>query len=243
MKSHARFCSLYEKEEKKSYNGIYICECNRTFENPQSMNSHFSRCLVHREDKTPINNRGGGGWSKGLTKENNVSILKMSKSLSESRKGKEGKLHTQETKIRISEKRIEFLENNPGSNISWIEVFNGEKIIKVQGKWELKVADWLNKSSIKWDRKRIQYGNRFYTPDFFIDDETVIEVKGWMKERDLYKMKTFLESNPKIKILLIEKEEINKIEELKIEELKELREKYNLNTINMDMFKSYINKK
>jgi hypothetical protein len=65
LKSHARFCSLYEKEEKKSYNGIYICECNRTFENPQSMNSHFSRCLVHREDKTPINNRGGGDGVKG----------------------------------------------------------------------------------------------------------------------------------------------------------------------------------
>lgn len=52
--SHARFCKLYEKKNKKESiykkdENLYECECGKTFEKSQSLNAHFSFCLVHRK--------------------------------------------------------------------------------------------------------------------------------------------------------------------------------------------------
>lgn len=224
LNSHARFCKEYVKKEKKTVykneEGVYTCECGKTFEKSQSLNSHFSRCKTHRNGTPPITQRNGGGWNVGLTKENNLSVAKMANSLSVLKKGKPGNKHTEETKRKMSLKRIEFLENNPDNNILWYVVNNGEKDIKVQGEWERNVANWLNDLNIKWDRHKISYDvHRNYTPDFWLPEYNFyLEVKGWLSDRDRIKMKKVIEQTG-IKIKMLNKSDYVNLEKITPEDL------------------------
>lgn len=144
-------------------------------------------------------------WSKGLTKENDERINKRAQKLSVALKGKPGHKHTEETKDLLSRKRIEYLENND-QYTSWFKISNGNKIINVQGTWEKRFAEYLNQNNIKWDRFSIKYDNhRRYTPDFYLPEFNIyIEVKGWMKDRDIEKMKKFLYDNSDCDIRLLD---------------------------------------
>lgn len=216
---------------------MYKCECGKEYEKSQSLNGHFSHCLIHRKGVPGIKR---GAWK--LTKED---FIRAGKTLSDNIKsGKtipsfKGKRHTEEQKKIFSEKRLKFLEENPNSNIPWIEIMNNGKLVKVQGKWEYKVAKWLNDQNIEWSRKKLFYGHRSYTPDFYLNDNTLIEVKGFMRERDLYKMKLFLEVNPSYSILLIERIEYENLDRLNVNDLLELRNRYDLENIDMSKFVTY----
>ncbi len=224
LSSHARFCALYVKEERKSKyieeDGSYKCECGIFFKKSQSLNSHFSRCLIHRKGKPGIYRGNGGCWNKGLKKKDHPAIAKFAKTLSEQKIGNPGHKHSEETKRILSMKRTHFLETHPGNNIDWYIVNNGEKDIKVQGKWEKEVAEWLNRSLIKWDRHRVKYDNhRTYTPDFWLPEHNCyIEVKGWMKKRDIDKMKKVIKETG-IKIKILSKQHYHKINDLSLNEL------------------------
>lgn len=52
LTSHARFCKLYKKKQKKTSlykitNSLYKCECGKEFNNFQSLNGHFAHCDIH----------------------------------------------------------------------------------------------------------------------------------------------------------------------------------------------------
>lgn len=168
----------------------------------------------------PISNRGGGGWNKGLTKTTNIGVEKMAKTLSTNMTGKKRNSLTMEQKRNLSLKRLEFLEKHPNNNIKWFTVNNGEKEIKVQGIWEVNVANWLNSQKIKWDRKRICYdGIHNYTPDFWLPElNWYIEVKGWLRDRDIIKMRRVIEFT-NIDIRLLDKPLYNQLTSITIEKL------------------------
>ena len=254
LNRHSGFCNLYIKKTQPSKyklnNNLYKCECEKEFENPQSLNAHFNYCLIHRNGKIPIHTTGSWGrgnnkiWNKGLNKENNISLFNTSNILKENYSGKNaiwyGKHHSEETSDKLSLARIKYLENTP--HIKWYIVNNGEREIKVQGKWELNVANWLNKNNIKWDRITIKYKNRRYTPDFYlIDRNEYIEVKGWLKDRDLYKMFLVLQENSNIKIRLLQKNLYKKIDKIKIEDIPIFNEIYSLDNIDFNKFKNVFN--
>jgi hypothetical protein len=216
LNSHARFCELYKKTKQptkyKTDNG-YECECGKIFEKHQSLNSHFSHCLIHRNGKAPNRKtEGWAGWSKGKTKETSESVRKFSERLKGRPGSFLGKTHTLEQRKNLSEKRIAFLENNKDSGVKWFEVSNGSKLIKVQGTWEKAVAEWLNRQGINWDRERISYdGHRSYTPDFkIVDLNFYIEVKGWLKDRDIEKMRKVIDQTS-ITIKLLDKASYNRV--------------------------------
>lgn len=198
----------------------YKCECGKQFEKANSLNAHYSHCVIHRKGKEPVKDRKGGGWNKGLTKHTNEGVAKMSKTISIIQTGRKGNLKTDEQKKNLSLKRIQFLENHPDCNIKWFVVNNGERDIKVQGEWEKTVAEWLNRNKIKWDRKRICYdGVHHYTPDFWIPDYNFyIEVKGWLSNRDIKKMNKVVDQT-QIEIRILDKLLYRQIENLKIEDL------------------------
>lgn len=203
---------------------MYTCNCGKQFNKAQSLNAHYSHCLIHRNGKLPIDKfKDKRGWCKGKTYEEYLGKEKANEYkniLSNSLKQWHKKIgFSEETKNKLSEKRKKYLENNP--HIKWFIVSNGEKDIKVQGKWEYNVAQWLNTQNIKWDRKTLIYDNhRRYTPDFYlIELDEYLEVKGWLKESDKEKMnKIIKEKNIKIKILY--KEDYKKLQKIDISSLK-----------------------
>lgn len=86
--------------------------------------------------------------------------------------------------------------------------------VKIQGNWELKVAQFLDKKNLKWSKNKMGYKYIFegkehsYFPDFVIEDKDVyIEVKGYQTPKDDAKWSQF----PK-KLLIIKKNDINDLE-------------------------------
>lgn len=228
------------KSKSKYYNekaDLFICECGREFLKGQSLNAHFCHCLIHRNGK-PVSNKlqklkESCNWSKGLTKESDSRIKNHSETLKRRFESGElqpsmlGKKLTKDHKENISLGRIKYLENNSNST-EWYSISNGKKEIKVQGTWELKVAEWLNSNNIYWIRKRIQFkGHRRYTPDFYLPNYDIwLEVKGYMKDQDVYKMKTVLEEH-QIDLRIIEKKEIEMLDMIKsIKSFDTFKERY-----------------
>lgn len=88
--------------------------------------------------------------------------------------------------------------------------------IRVDGTWELKVAEHLDKIGVRWvrNKKRFDYvrpdgKNATYQPDFFVEDwNTFIEVKGYETELDRAKWSQFNE-----KLIVIKKKELGELDE------------------------------
>lgn len=184
-------------------NGNYKCPYCKNEYKPMGINYHIWK--MHTDEGKNFNPNMGyvKGSRKGIGKGKHVSEATRKK-LSIALKGKSHK-HTQETKDKLSLKRIEYLENNDQYTL-WFKVTNGKREINVQGTWEKRFAEYLNNKNIKWDRFHIKYeGHRRYTPDFYLPEYNIyIEVKGWMKDRDIDKMKRFLNDNKDCDIRLVD---------------------------------------
>ena len=74
------------KSKYKIKENLYRCECGREFEKHQSLNVHFSHCLIHRKGK-PLNRDNKIWrekclrWNKGLKKETDERIKKNSRKI------------------------------------------------------------------------------------------------------------------------------------------------------------------
>ena len=88
----------------------------------------------------------------------------------------------------------------PKCNLDYESPIAGK--IKIDGNWELKVAEYLDFLKVKWKRnkKRFSYFNVFknkestYCPDFWVEDwNTFIEVKGYETDLDRCKWAQFSE--------------------------------------------------
>lgn len=133
-----------------------------------------------------------------------------------------GKQHTEETKQKISEGIRKAIQEHPESYSSCNVngrvknvIYNG---IKLDGKWELEVAKYLDKNNIQWERPNIgieyEWDNKIhlYFPDFYLSDYNIyIEVKGLVRERDYAKWKNI--NN----LIIIKAKEINDIRENKFD--------------------------
>lgn len=142
--------------------------------------------------------------------------------------------HTECTKKYLSAKRQEWLESHPNHGVNWYDV-NG---IKVQGTWERQFAEYLNSKQIRWDRRKIPYCvSHNYTPDFFCIDQSIyFEVKGFLRDRDLFKMYLVLNEHPDIQIKLIMKEELSHLHEIDIFSLPNFNEIYKFEDIDRSKF-------
>jgi hypothetical protein len=147
---------------------------------------------------------------------------------------KRGKRLSELERDSLSKKRIAFLESNPSHGLLWYTV-NG---IKVQGTWERDFALYLTKEGIKWSRVPVQYLNtRRYTPDFYCNDfDIYFEVKGFMRDRDIFKMYLVLDEHPAMKIKMIRKEELKNINSIDIFSLPNFQDIYKRSDIDMTKF-------
>ena len=205
-------------------------ECKKNFKSKGGLNCHIKKCKgeISKNKICPkcsfeiktnydkhincCDGRGprrkreklGKGWSKGLTKYNDERINKISISINKFHNENESYRHTEETKLLLSNLMKERYSNGWESKAGRCEKYVYDSkiagVIKVDGNWELKVANYLDMIGVKWlrNKKRFSYFNSIknkistYCPDFFVEDwNTYIEVKGYKTELDEIKWKQF----------------------------------------------------
>lgn len=147
--------------------------------------------------------------------------------------------HTEKTKQHLSEKRSEWLLNHQNHGVKWFTVNN----IKVQGTWEKKFAEHLNKIGVIWERKKIKFcKTHSYTPDFYCPEQNVyFEVKGFRRDRDIYKIYLALFEHPDLQIKMIEKNEINNLDNIDIFNLPNFNQIYKFEDIDITLFNNVWN--
>lgn len=97
-------------------------------------------------------------------------------------------------KQKILEKPDSYSKTNVSGRVKMYETIDSTGPTKVKGTWELKVANWLNDNNVRWTNKIEPYKYywnqnwHLYFPDFLlIDNDILIEVKGYETERDHFK--------------------------------------------------------
>jgi hypothetical protein len=184
------------KVSKYKQDSLYVCECGRTFEKSQSLNAHFSHCIIHRNGVLPTKRNHGGGWNKGLTADTCESVLKYTVS----KKGKSGRKWTEEEKknhsILMKGRSGGYRE---GSN-KWkgIRVLNKGKEVWLDSSYELRFVTVLNNLGIDWEKnyRRFPYtyndDKKNYIPDFYLHElDLWTETKGMLKDTDKHKWEQF----------------------------------------------------
>lgn len=133
-----------------------------------------------------------------------------------------GKHHTKQTKQKISQKMYERTCRG-WSHCKYFEVFNPttNEIVKVQGTWQLKYAEYLNQNNINWVRSRkINLKYRLheddylhtYYPDFYLpNNDQYIEIKGRYQQQHKTKMNKVLEQNKDKTIKILFKQDLQLI--------------------------------
>ena len=202
----------------------YICQyCGRQCKNLNSLRQHEIRCKLN-PDKIdmsyikPGHSKGHKGTNqfikaKELGLEKPVVSEETKYKLSKIQKGKS---HSLEFRQKLSESMkkavIEHPESYSSSNINGrVKHYEYNGFI-LDGKWELDVAKYLDSKNIKWEKPKkgfeYEWNNsiHLYFPDFYLPEyDYYIEVKGYQRERDLYKWKVV------DNLLIIRKDEINEI--------------------------------
>lgn len=190
-------------------NGKYCCSKSSNSCNGMKLkNSEGLKKQYQKENRNPMGYEGKVGWSKGLTKETDSRIAK--RILSRIEHKNQGLLKSTKG-IKLSEhfkqlRREEMLQRyangfevqcGRAKKYNYTSSIAGQ--IKVDGTWELKVAQYLDSLKIKWERnkKRFPYINELgkdatYCPDFYVYDwDCYIEVKGYKTIKDDYKWSQF----------------------------------------------------
>lgn len=177
------------------------------------------------------NNRGKRSWAKGLTKETDARIAKISRSVSGKKRtqesieknraaniGKHNRPHTENAKNKISES----WGRRKGLN-SKIFRMTGKKdfeysknnfIIMMRSGWEVGYAKFLDSQNIIWQYEPRNFklsNNSHYTPDFYLPSlNEYHEVRGRMYPGAQEKLNLFQKDYPGEKLVVIRK--IPKIE-------------------------------
>ena len=192
------------------------CEfCDKQYQSKLSLGCHRIRCRQNPNRKVWSSWRQSSCWNKGLTKDTDQRLKKISEdTLRKIAKGDlkiKGHPHSKETKQKLSKIRSSYIASQKNSggfrDIKWYEVENvkHEKFV-VRGLWQYNVAIKLNQLNILWIRNKylkyfIEDTEKTYNPDFYFPDTgEYLEVKGYFSAQDKVKMDAVIDQNPAIKI-------------------------------------------
>jgi hypothetical protein len=186
---------------------MYCRYCNKECKNKNSLAQHEIRCK-HNPNKINTSNCFGNlnpiyrqAWNKGLTKETDIRLKKISESLSKTFKENggtfKGRHHSKETLEKL--KRSGGLRVNSGrSKKGWYKGFY------LRSTYELVYVIYNLDHNIHFKPcKRIylyEYNgekHRYY-PDFELDDGTIIEIKGYANEQTKAKINSVIDRPIKV---------------------------------------------
>lgn len=202
----------------------YICQyCGRKCKNLNSLRQHEIRCKLNpnKLDMSyikPGHSKGHKGTNQFIkAKELGLDPPIISKETREKFSNIwKGKRHTEEEKKKLSESMkkavIKYPNSYSSSNVNGrVKHYEYNGFI-LDGKWELEVAKYLDSKNIKWEKpsKGFEYewnnSVHIYFPDFYLPEYNYyIEVKGYQRDRDLYKWKVV------DKLIIIKEKEIKEI--------------------------------
>lgn len=205
----------------------WICKyCNCKFKSRRKLFEHFKECEVKKDlPKDSLGRVIAPGQQDGIIRSARCRAAA----------GKiQGHTQTLETRQQLSKIRQQWLEENHNHGCKWFLV-NG---IKVQGTWEKKFAEYLNTKNITWERRKIPFKNTHqYTPDFYCPEQNIyFEIKGFRRDRDIYKMYLVLAEHPELQIKMIERNEIMNLDKIDIFNLPNFNELYKFEDIDKTKF-------
>lgn len=148
-------------------------------------------------------------WSKGLTKDTNENVKRISYLNSVSQKGRKGTPHTEESKKKLRESRFRIISEGRYDNSGRKGHRGHYESIYFHSSWELAYYVWFsevlgqklqrNKSRIKYLCNNIEYE---YIPDFITADNKLLEIKGYIwSDKDTQK---YLQTKDKVQYLFKE---------------------------------------
>jgi len=198
--------------------------CDKTLKNKNALTQHEIRCRlnenrIHIKSNGNPGHRGGNHYTKA--KETGIPYIMSDLTRKKIADGSRNRIWTKENRENLSNSMRQAVIDNPDSysannvcgRVKNIEILNEGVLVKVKGKWEYNVANYLIENNIRWtnDIKPFNYiwndKNHLYFPDFYLIDYNVyVEVKGYQRERDLAKWKHFPE-----KLIVLKKDEIRLI--------------------------------
>lgn len=193
LQSHLRFCNNYTRQPPKTLHSSkywnkekqkYICECGREFDKYQSLNAHFSVCLIHKEAigvevkiaESRIRSGDKCNFSKAFLGEDKLKAMQ-----EKSRQTLENNIKSGKTNKITSSLRFK---------CGWYKGFYCDS------SWELAFVIYCldHNLPIKRCRQCLRYEfegeiHRYY-PDFEINDK-IYEIKGRENEKTQAKQKQF----------------------------------------------------
>lgn len=211
---------------KQVEDGFQCLHCSFTGSSWQSVAAHAWRAHTE-EGRAHIAVEVGtqypsdrSAWNKGLSKETDQRVAKNGEAvaLSQQKQLAEGSYRPRsmgaDARKRLAERQSLM---NTGGRCEWYWV-NG---VHVQGTWERDVALKLTELGIQWERPTKNSGlfaytldgrKRVYTPDFYLPEfDSYLEIKGYWWGDDRRKMDTVREQHPDKNIILIQKNEFEKL--------------------------------
>lgn len=206
---------------------MYKCDkCDRLFKTYQGLNSHIGwHKKPNRESNFIKYNEGvkngeiekvnTNHYTKSENEGTPYPVMSIDTRMKISKSGKNQiwdderrKKHSIAMKKAVMNNPLSYSANNVCGRTKLIE-YRG---FKLNGRWELLVAEFLDSKQIKWTNKidGINYQwkgkEHLYFPDFYLEDMNMyIEVKGFERERDRAKWKSM------DNLIIIKLKEINKI--------------------------------
>lgn len=190
------------------------CEiCNKKFKTQQGLNSHIGWHNNPRNMKKENNPHYGKKGANQYTYGKKFSEL-TKKKISIANKGRIQSIEEKKMRsIAMKKAVINNPESYSSSNVCGRTKLYEYKDFKLNGKWELIIAKWLDIQNIKWTNKikgfEYNWNNstHLYFPDFYLEDLNLfIEVKGYERERDKCKWKNMQN------LIIFRKKEIELIE-------------------------------
>lgn len=162
-----------------------------------------------------------------MTAETNENVKRIGELLSKRMTGQPGHKPSKETRQKMSRSASErSFANN--ARVKWHEVFNPTTniVVKVQGTWEKRYAEWLNAQGTKWERPQTTFKWRrngddiehTYHPDFYLPEtDTYVDIKGYMWKDvnknidDELKLRLVREQNPTVKLEVLMKYDLRQM--------------------------------
>lgn len=198
-----------------NHDGLSCQYCKKQFKNANSLCNHERQCKNNPDRQesgfvfynTLVKKGIVKVWNKGLTKENDERVKKLSSSLKGNGTNRSVSTKTREKLSRSM--KAAYAEGRIGHRLHRVHhdrnYYGTYKGYECDSSWELAYVIYNIDNNVKFQRNTEFFLYTFngsihkYFPDFVLEDGTFVEVKGITTDRDIAKWRDF----PKEKSLLI----------------------------------------